>query len=643
MDRPRFRHEHLVAEPVDDSGARYVDVMDPDSGNYFRFYEVEFSLACAMDGERDAAGLVQWAKEELGLMPSLNEVRTVIATLGELGYLDQAGAAKAAASAAAPARKPAAQPAPTSAPAQAAARAAVAADDELARGVVVGAKPRPAASPSDVELGQAGTRPMPVHDMPKAPDLALGAPGTARTPAQAKSDNVPLGAPGRGEPAAPKAPAPDVSLDLTEQMPVRAADVKEAVRQSKVIQAVDVPKELLESPPAKQAPAKPPERPTPQPQSTPQPVAKAEPVVAKPTPVIADKAPVPPGPERRSSPIVVILLILVIGALATFLIWKYVLGKKQETPAQSSSVQPTEPVVPAKQPEPPPPPPAPAIKLVSETPKPIEVTAPAAGTVEAIETKPVKAGDVIARLAGYKPLQNEITTITRDIEKRVQPQVAQAEKALTTAQATNDATSIAKAQSALDNRKQSLEQKQQALATKQAELDKFLLKAPLDGEPKPVAKPNAKVAANDPIVTLAPAPMLVATFKAAGAPAANTAVYVAVKGSEKKLTCKVLEVGADGAKVGCPADPSLEGAEVELAGPVPADAPAEPPAKTDATPPTPPAPPTNKQPAKPPAKKPATPDKTDKTDKTDKPATPDKTDAKPDTKTDAPKADGSAS
>ena len=41
--------------------------IDPDSGNVFRFYEVEYSLACAMDGERDVAGIVKWAEEELGL------------------------------------------------------------------------------------------------------------------------------------------------------------------------------------------------------------------------------------------------------------------------------------------------------------------------------------------------------------------------------------------------------------------------------------------------------------------------------------------------------------------------------------------------------------------------------------------------
>src|SRR5262249_45828470 len=87
FDRPRFRQD-LIAELVDEHGTRFIDVMDPDSGNLFRFYEVEYSLACGMDGERDVPGIVKWAQDELGLSPSQQEVRTVISTLGELGFID---------------------------------------------------------------------------------------------------------------------------------------------------------------------------------------------------------------------------------------------------------------------------------------------------------------------------------------------------------------------------------------------------------------------------------------------------------------------------------------------------------------------------------------------------------------------------
>src|ERR1700742_1952436 len=115
IQRPRFKQE-LVAEPLEDTTGRYVDLMDPDSGNVYRFYEVEYALACAMDGERDVAGIVRWgteelgvtasardvagivrwASEELGVTPSAREVETVIATLGDLGYLDLRPAAEQA-------------------------------------------------------------------------------------------------------------------------------------------------------------------------------------------------------------------------------------------------------------------------------------------------------------------------------------------------------------------------------------------------------------------------------------------------------------------------------------------------------------------------------------------------------------------
>ena len=55
-DRPRFRDD-LVAQPLEEEGIRWVDVTDPNSGSTFRFYDVEYSIACAMDGARDIEGL----------------------------------------------------------------------------------------------------------------------------------------------------------------------------------------------------------------------------------------------------------------------------------------------------------------------------------------------------------------------------------------------------------------------------------------------------------------------------------------------------------------------------------------------------------------------------------------------------------
>ena len=47
LEKPRFRND-LVAQPIEEEGIRWVDVTDPDSGSTFRFYDVEYSIACAM-------------------------------------------------------------------------------------------------------------------------------------------------------------------------------------------------------------------------------------------------------------------------------------------------------------------------------------------------------------------------------------------------------------------------------------------------------------------------------------------------------------------------------------------------------------------------------------------------------------------
>ena len=575
-DRPRFRQEQLVAEPIEDRGGRFIDVMDPDSGNLFRFYEVEFSLACAMDGERDVAGIVQWAKEELGVAPSQNEVRSVIATLGELGYLDQTAAAKAAAAASAP-RAPARE-------------------QELAAGIVVGAPARKGAPAVDVELGHAGTTKAPTaQELPKAPDLALGAAGaTAAKAPQVPAEDVALGASGPST-------ATEVSLDLSDHIAVRPDDVKEAVRASKVMAAVDVPKDLLDAL----------EEPKPAPVTQPAVVAKAiekpvEPAIAKvvekpaivakpvekpaivtkpverPVTSTAEKLPVAPT-ARRVSPVLVVLLILALGGLGAYMAWKYLLKDSNKDATKTGMVQ--QPVVPPVAPvvteEPPVKPPEPVVKLSMDTPATVEVKAEIAGTVEAIEpARSVKRDAIVAKLVGHRPLATEIAVITKDIA-RVAPQVAKLETDLVTAQGTNDAAKIKAAERLLDERKKSLADKQDALAKKTSLFEKHFLKAPADGDLKPVAKQGAKVLENALVFSISPAPVLVATFKSEGAPAAGSSVFVAVKGNETKLTCKVTQVDADGAKVVCPSDPMLDGAEVTLGGPAPTEPPpTEPPPPT---------------------------------------------------------------
>jgi hypothetical protein len=87
QSRPRFRND-LVAQQLEEEGIQYVDVTDPNSGSTFRFYDVEYSIACGMNGERDLDGLVEWARADLGIETSPEELGQVMSTLAELGYLD---------------------------------------------------------------------------------------------------------------------------------------------------------------------------------------------------------------------------------------------------------------------------------------------------------------------------------------------------------------------------------------------------------------------------------------------------------------------------------------------------------------------------------------------------------------------------
>ena len=250
--RPRFRTD-LVAEPIEEDGHRYIDVVDPDTGNGFRFYDVEYSLACAMDGERDVAGLVQWAKEDLGIEPSPKELTTVITTLDELGYLATGAAA----------------------------------DDvgELARGVVAAPRAAHGGPIAAVELGHAGSQASHDDELPVG-DFELGvAGGHAARPSEAVSygGGPELGAAGNREivmefeaPTPPPAEMPlasmrpttrpdaeddgptnlprpstgvdfdddEVSVDLSDHLAISASDVKEAVRASKSMKAVELPPEL---------------------------------------------------------------------------------------------------------------------------------------------------------------------------------------------------------------------------------------------------------------------------------------------------------------------------------------------------------------------------------------------------------------
>jgi hypothetical protein len=571
-DRPRFRQD-LLAELVDEQGARFVDVMDPDSGNLFRFYEVEYSLACAMDGERDVPGIVKWAQEELGLTPSPQEVRTVIATLGDLGFIDTGAA-------------------------------------ELAPGVVVGAPGRPQPS-TPIELGRPGMAAPGSGAAPRASEYSLGAAGSAWRPAApaepAGREDVELGAPGRTARPTPSPPASagsDLSLDLSDHIAVRPADVQEAVRASKVMSAVEVPQSLLDTiedrPTAKAAqpahergPEARPEAPRPEsrdardardarPESRDARDAKPEARVGKPPltrqssptrppvelqrPPAAVEQPVPTAPQARVSPVLIVLLILVALGAGAYLVWKYVVDKPS-TPVSMPVEPAAPPVVPAPPPVPPPPPTA---KVAMEVPEPDDVKAGRAGVIETIlaDKSAVKSGDVLIKLVGNKPIEAELFNIARD-QKRLQDQIDTFTRRRDAARAAGNRAAENAAQNGIDDRQKALDAKQALAGTKTADLDKFLIQAPSNGTFSPAVKQGQKVAVDDVLATIQRDAVPVATFQVGDlAPfASQKSVELAVGKGELRVTCAIVadQSTGDALKVMCPVDPALTaGTDVTL-------------------------------------------------------------------------------
>lgn len=469
--RPRFRTD-LVAECIEADGQRFIDVIDPDTGDAFRFYEVEYSLACAMDGERDVGSLVQWAREELGIEPTRQELEQVITTLGSLGYLDRETTSRAA-------------------------------DEiELRHGVVAAAPDRYTGPKADVELGLAGAEPpkMPPAPVPRTDDLELGFAGgekSTRRMDELAADEVELGLPGMAGATSAPEPMPslrpvtradadddgpthlpqpastdfddEVSVDLSEHLSLKPSDVKEAVRASRSMKAVDVPPELLEEMERKEKDAaeqaarlqtKPVVPVDPEPVRTPEviepkaaPAEAAKPAVELPDkPVVVTKKPEPekaadkaadkkpekapekaadkappahakPLPEERPgsgiSGLLIALLVLAVLGGGAFFVWKYVLdtrgdgaGDTVETPVPpvTKAGDPSGPsgttAGTAAVPEPPPAGP-PTATLEARGAEPTKVTAKKGGVVffAVDEGAVVAEGDPLVQFQGVAKLQ----------------------------------------------------------------------------------------------------------------------------------------------------------------------------------------------------------------------------------------------
>lgn len=624
-ERPRFRND-LVAQPIEEEGVRYVDVTDPNSGSTFRFYDVEYSIACAMDGAKDIHGLVEWTRAELGIETSQDELASVVNTLADLGYLEAAAAAAAAAeggNGAVHGDETAAEvaaaydqvmeiSAPSAHEVETAGHERLEADDlepkthvfnadEQAKLVAETAKRTQ--PPVDDEMSFEG-----LIDEASRTGIPAVPPAPAAT--HAASRNVTLG---DDEPT--RIPAPKVdddeddmgSVDLSAHLTVDREDVAEAVRSSRVLSVPAIPRELLEEsaaeadePTALRALA---EARSTEPVETPS-LAAAQALAAPPPPPTHEEAdvtppPLPPIPvpgaraadsaiplpstrPQASKPIELQKqpppatkapakkgssagLMVVLVVLVAAVVGVYAFKDKIFGKDEAAAGQPTKP------------PPKPPTTQAGTTPPAPKTPPPPpsaklrseGGSVDAAATQDGELAWVVengAKVAAGEPIAKfaGFQKAEKDLDRAQKLLVEHSDRLAYYTEKQNP-TKIAEKQALVDADKKAIAAAEQALA-------QSVVKAPVAGDVQLLAGKGAKVKAGDPIVRIGGDPQLVASFtvdKAAlGGYEAGAACIVAAKASrDKELACVVDTVDAAAATVNVrlvPGSAAAEGDEVVL-------------------------------------------------------------------------------
>ena len=610
MDRPSFRND-LVARPLDDGGQRFIEVTDPDTGSSFKFYEIEYAIACAMDGERDVGELAEWARLELGLEPSPAELEVVIGTLGDLGYLEGAGGEAAARDMVVPqSAKPTPRMPLQRPPAAAAGAGGVtrgwdvpSVEDEVELGLAGrgeqsarrGNEPRAAAG--EFELGASGNRGM---TDPEAVTFSGAPVPDADAGSIHDRDTVQRGAVG--------ADFDDLSTDLSDHVPLAASELKEAVRSSKVMGAVKPPHEQdtqIEGPKvggvgAKtvmgwQPPAVPPapaakphvtvqKQPVPGQPSGPQPVVgpgrsaspTGTPMVLPDKPAeisrphstpIAVGEPYPhqqPQYEQKKSVLVPILLVLILLAAAGGgAYWYFVVKPKKDGTGTGTPPATTEETAKAAEGATPPiggatePAEPPAISAMLEAGPNAEhvLAAPKNGRFSwvAAAGSEVAVGAPVAKyesIGGWERL----LTASQESQKKYQEKLDQA-----TSKGDKNAM-----KSAEDN----VKRKQTDIDRATAEMAKHIIAAPLGGVVEPSVEPRVWIKKDTPVAKILAQSGPRATFSlpADRTQAAGDEVQVSSKADPTlKATCKVESAEAQKIVVTCPTDSGLAaGSEVVL-------------------------------------------------------------------------------
>ncbi len=645
--RPRFRTD-LVAKPLDDAGERFVDVVDPGSGKTFRFYDVEYSIACAMDGNRDISGLIDWAAASLGLETTPEELKTVISTLEDLGYLDSAHSDTMQSD-------------------------LVGADIDLGVAGFAGGggQDEPLPVPEGIELGTAGgsRSSREGREVLPAADISLGESGNETLPsesgglfaqfppidgsADADEDDSPTTI--KPAPEMPQArdvrddvgdmavddlvaeagnsaaettvhavlqPAsrgfgtqttPDssefrglpqsdfdeaeVSVDLTEHMRLGAADVKEAVRQSRVMPSLnesqvgadpylptaagsDTAQRRLDSGVDSigdeatniQAPQSMPQYPDPSEALTelPEPPAAVANSVGT-----ARELSSAPSPEdemttevgRRTSSnssslgwLLVFLLLLVVIAGGAY--WWFFMGPGAQVQTQgdeqasansatsAAAIDPNAAAV--EEVEPPPP----TATLEERPAAEIEVLAQQEGTIAEIVATgtSVEEGDIVVKLAGYQRHEPQIAKDEYDV-KRYETRIAETEAKLQAAQERDDDSAIKRYERNIERDRKKISDRQARIDKERKAMEPYFIYAPVSGEVKTELEVKGKVAAEEAVFSLQPPSSLQATFERGDAmndlEAGGTVNLIHSDDAEHNAECIVTDVSDASVIVGC--------------------------------------------------------------------------------------------
>lgn len=612
MNAPRLRTD-LVAKQIEEAGHQFVDVTDPGSGATFRFYEAEYFIATAMNGARDLSGLASWAQAELGVAASADELKQVVDKLSELGYLDTTPPGGLALGQAGGAQLSDQLPAP----------------DHLELGsagnAVVGAAGGDISAPN-LSLGNAGNAQIsaidfgggdddeptkvkgnPLSGRPSDPSIPPRPP-TSQAPTPSLT---PVGAGGTDDDGPTHLPAPatdfddEVSVDLSDHMKLGPDAVKEAVRQSQLLQAVDPAQiDALKTPPppppptqklaeepdagapatdqaSVQATALPEQRTAqvkkPAKETDDKPLATAKPTVDKPLDSAKPVTPTPtPGDKKsRTGTIVVLLLVLValfaVAVALNLFNLRTTLGldKKEEKPKPVINKPIVDPIDKPETPPPPKKPTLPAATLESAEGPGVDVKATAKGVLASIveSGSTVEADGEVARLRGGERYVKSIANVTLRLD-HYQGKLDKALAAQKKAEAGGDANGAKRLQQDVKKATAKVEEKRKRIAADEQKLAAFIIKASAAGSIQTELKAGSRVEADAVIATIKGAPVLKAVFTLPDDKNLSNGEEVEVVSKtddKKRLGCQVTAIDGKKATVECPTDEGLgAGADVVL-------------------------------------------------------------------------------